>query len=213
MKFTVKNRQYEVDKNGVVVQLDHRPFVYDKNYSATYDKPEYRSGNDQLQAMRLGFAIGAHGRKINSLMDAGYGNGAFMSFAKQHVQYVYGIDVTGVIVRDCYIMPELVKADVLTMWDVLEHIADISFLKDAPYETICLSLPYCHFHTEGKEWLEMEYKHLKPDEHLRHFNEFSLVATMDSFGWKAVSVSGHEDVIRKSAHGLQNILSAAFKRL
>jgi hypothetical protein len=35
---------------------------------------------------------------------------------------------------------------------------------------------------------------------------------MTSLGWKEVAKSSHEDIVRKSAHGLQNILSMAFKR-
>lgn len=212
MKFTSHNRQYETDRFGVIVQTDHRPYVYDANYSATYDTEAYRRESEKLQALRLGFVLAAHGKRVKTLLDAGYGNGAFMLFAKQHIPYVYGSDVTGVMVDGCYILPEFVKADVLTMWDVLEHFPDLSFVKDLPYETICLSLPYCHVMTEGVQWFDTCYKHRKPDEHIRHFNEFSLSAMMDSYGWETIAVSGHEDIVRRSEHGLQNILSMAFKK-
>jgi hypothetical protein len=212
MKFTSHGRQYEIDPFGVIVQTDHRPFVYDPKYSAIYDKAQYRRGSDILQAMRLGFVQGCHGKEVKSLMDVGYGNGAFINFAKQHIPYVYGHDVTGVPLNGAYVMPELVKASVYCFWDVLEHFPDLSFVRDLPCETICLSLPYCHFVTEGKTWFDEKYPHRKPDEHIRHFTQFSLGSLMDSFGWKTIAVSGHEDVIRKSVHGLQNILSMAFKR-
>jgi hypothetical protein len=211
MKFTSHGRQYETDRHGVIVQIDHRPFVYDPTYSATYDKPEYVRGSELLQAMRYGFVCAAHGKPVRTLMDVGYGNGAFINFAKQHVPHVYGHDVTGVPLDGAYSMPEIVKADVITFWDVLEHFPNLDFVKDLPAETICISLPYCHFHTEGLEWFNSNYKHRKPDEHIRHFNEHSLAALMSSFGWRVVSISGHEDIVRKSAHGLQNILSMAFK--
>lgn len=212
MKFTSHGRHYEVDRFGVIVQTDHRPYVYDAQYSATYDTPEYRQQSDFLQALRYGFVCAAHGRSPKTLLDTGYGNGAFMKVVKNHIPYVYGHDVTGVPVDDCFVLPDMVKAEVCTFWDVLEHFPDLSFVKDLPYETICLSLPYCHFHTEGKEWFDTVYKHRKPDEHIRHFNEHSLGALMEHYGWKTVAVSGHEDMVRKSAHGLQNILSMAFKR-
>lgn len=212
MKFTSHGRQYEIDRFGVIVQTDHRPFTYDAQYSAIYDQEHYQRESDKLQAMRLGFVMAAHGNRVKSLMDAGYGNAAFINFAKQHIEYVYGYDITGVPLDGAYRMPELVKADVLTFWDVLEHFPSVEFLRDLPHETICVSLPYCHFHTEGKDWFDSNYHHRKPDEHIRHFNEFSLSAMMDSYGWKTIAVSGHEDIIRKSKHGLQNILSMAFKR-
>lgn len=212
MKFTSHDRKYEIDKFGVINQTDHRPFNYDDNYIRCYDGPDYIRETEKLQALRLGFVYGAHGARINTLIDVGYGNGAFMKFAKQNIPYIYGHDVTGVQIDGCLIMPDIIKANVLTMWDVLEHFADLSFVKDLPVETIVLSLPYCHLITEGKEWFDNNYHHRKPDEHLHHFNEFSLQALMCSLGWKTIAVSGHEDIVRKSRHGLQNILSMAFKR-
>lgn len=212
MKFESHGRKYEVDQFGVIVQTDQRPYTYDAEYSAVYDTEAYKKHNDILQAMRLGFVMAAHGRPVKTLMECGYGNGAFITFAKQQVPVVYGHDVTGVPLEGVYIVPELIKADVLTLWDVLEHIPDLDFLRDVPYQTICLSLPYCHFLTEGKAWFDEHYIHRKPDEHIRHFNEHSLRAMMDHYGWRTVAISGHEDIVRKSTHGLQNILSMAFKR-
>jgi len=212
MNLTIKGRQYEIQPTGTIYQTDHRPYKYDAAYSAIYDKESYRRGNDILQAMRYGMAVTAQGRKITSLMDVGYGNGAFIEFAKHHVPYVYGYDITGVPLDGAYQMPEMVKADVYCFWDVLEHFPYLDFLHTLPAETICLSLPYCHFQTEGKEWMETKYPHLKPDEHIRHFNQFSLCNEMALYGWKCVSITGHEDIVRKSVHGLQNIISAAFKR-
>jgi hypothetical protein len=212
MKFISHGRKYETDKHGVIVQTDHRPFVYDPAYSSTYDKPEYTRQSELLQAMRYGFVSAAHGKPVNTLMDVGYGNGAFINFVKQHVPHVYGHDVTGVPLDGAYSMPEIVKADVITFWDVLEHFPNLDFVKDLPAETVCISLPYCHFLTEGKEWFDNQYPHRKPDEHIRHFNEWSLASLMESYGWAHVATSTHEDIVRKSKHGLQNILSMAFKR-
>lgn len=212
MKFTSHGRQYEIDKFGIVTQTDHRPYVYDAKYSSTYDTESYQRESEKLQAMRLGFVIGAHGRMPETILDIGYGNGAFMQYAKQIVPHVWGHDVTGVLVEGCYILPHIVKTEVICFWDVLEHFACLDFVKDLPCETICLSLPYCHLVTEGLPWFNEEYKHRKPDEHIRHFNEFSLSLLMDSMGWRTVAVSGHEDIVRKSTHGKQNILSMAFKR-
>lgn len=212
MTFESHGRKYRVDEFGVIIQTDHRPYVYDAAYSAIYDTPEYQRQSELLQALRLGFVMAAHGKPVNSLLDAGYGNGAFMKFAKQAIPYVYGYDVTGVLVDNCYILPEFVKADVLTMFDVLEHFPDISFVRHLPYETIVLSLPYCHMVTHGKEWFDNSYPHRKSDEHIRHFSPHSLVLTMEALGWRCVANSKHEDIVRKSKHGLQNIISMAFKR-
>lgn len=212
MKFTAHNREYEIDNLGVINQLDHRPYKYNNDYAAIYDRPEYVQQSEILQAMRLGFVCAAHGREIISLTDCGYGNGAFIKFAKQYIRYVYGFDVTGIPIDGAYIVPELVKSDVLCFWDTLEHIPDLSFLTRLPHETICISLPFCHLITEGVQWFSEKYKHIKPDEHIHHFTPWSLAATMGKYGWNEIARSFHEDVVRKSAHGLQNIITMAFKR-
>jgi hypothetical protein len=212
MKFSIGKNQYEVDQFGVIKHLNPVPFVYDESYVSIYDTPAYQQHAEYLQALRLGFVLGSHGKEPQALTDCGYGTGAFMKEAKKIIPHVWGVDLTGVQVEGCYIMPYITKTDILTLWDCLEHFHDLSFLLDVPAETICISLPYCHFHTEGLAWMETKYCHLKPSEHIRHFNEFSLSAMMASYGWTTIAVSAHEDIVRKSTHGLQNILSMAFKR-
>ena len=211
MKFTAKGRQYEVDKFGVH-QVDHKPFVYDPAYSGIYDTPEYSKKSLELQKLRLDFINRVHGKKINSVHDCGYGNGAFMKFVAKHIPIVTGSDVTGVDVEGCYVFADILPANVITFWDCLEHIPDLSFVKYLLHETVCISLPYCHLRTHGKRWFETSYHHLKPDEHVHHFDEFYLDNLMDSMGWETVEISDHEDEIRTPKHGLQNILSMAFKR-
>lgn len=212
MKFSIGANRYETDQFGVIKHMNPTPYTYDENYVAVYDTPEYKRQSEYLQALRLGFVFGAHGREIQTLTDIGYGTGAFMKEAKKVIPYVFGVDLTGVQIDGCYIMPYVVKSDVVVMWDCLEHFHSVDFLHDLPAETLVVSLPFCHFHTEGKEWMETKYKHLKPSEHIRHFTEHSLSAMMNHYGWREVARSGYEDIVRKSAHGLQNILSMAFKR-
>jgi len=212
-KFTSHEREYEIDKYGVINQTDYKPYKYDENYVSTYDTDDYRRKSDLLQALRLGFTLSAHGSRIETLLDYGYGNGAFMKFAKQIIPTIIGYDLTGVKVDDCHVLPHLVNVQVVTFWDALEHVPDISgLIQKLNCETIVISLPLCHFFTHGKDWFDNNYKHRKPDEHVHHFNEYSLRNFMSSVGWYDVAVSGHEDIVRTSAHGLQNILTMAFKK-
>lgn len=212
MKFSINNNHYEVNRFGAIKHVNPSPFTYDESYVAIYDSPEYKKQSEYLQAMRVGFTIAAHGRPIETITDIGYGTGAFMKEAKKVIPHVFGVDLTGVSVEGCYITPHVLNSDVVCMYDALEHFHNLEFVEKLPAETLIISLPYCHFHTEGIEWMRTKYKHLKPSEHIWHFNEYSLRATMNSFGWKEVARSGHEDVVRKSEHGLQNILSMAFKK-
>lgn len=217
MIFESHGRKYAVDQFGVINQIDVKPFTYDKDYVATYDTPEYKRQSEILQALRLGFVIAAHGQNPTSILDWGYGNGAFMKFAKQHVEKIFGNDVTGILVEGCDIInsPGVISPgcfDVVTFWDVFEHIPDLSFIEHLLCDTVVMSLPNCHYFTKGKQWFDEKYKHRKPDEHLHHFNAMSLENTMRHYGWKVIAIATFEDIIRKSTHGSSNILSMAFKR-
>lgn len=216
MTFQSKNgAYYRVLNTGVIEQVNPQPYKYDAKYVATYDTPEYVRGNETLQAMRYAFATAAHRTPISSILDVGCANGAFLKFVQKQIYYCYGYDVTGEQVEGVAIVKELIPAEVYTFHDVLEHIHDCSFLADLQCDTICISLPYCHYHTvaKGQEWFDNEYKHLKRDEHVRHFNPVSLRYFMEGYGWRMVALSLHEDIVRKSTHGLPNIISAAFKRI
>lgn len=212
MKFKANGINYQVDMFGAVHQLDIEPYVYDAKYSSTYDTPEYKHQSEVLQALRISFAIASHGRPINSLLDIGYGNGAFMNFAKRTVKLVGGKDITGVSVPEgCFQTDKYEPVDVITFWDCLEHIPDLMFVRDLPAETIVISLPFCHLKDRGIEWFESEYHHLKKNEHLHHFDKDSLISFMDNMGWCLKSISNLEDIVRQRDPEW-NILTASFKR-
>lgn len=206
-------RRYDVDEHGIINQLDAEPFMYDEKYVSTYDTPEYKSNALQLQAMRYGFVCAAHGAPIKSLLDYGCGNGEFLKYASQGINRVSGFDVSGIkfIAAGIPVLQYTVPANVYTFWDVIEHIPDLGFLAKLDCETVCLSVPLC-MPTDVNEF--DSWYHRKPDEHIHHFNQISLSSLMAEYGWAVVSVSFHEDVIRKrkTLRGKPNILSMAFVR-
>jgi hypothetical protein len=210
-EFKIDDYHYCIDEFGAIHQLNPRPFVYDLSYVSTYDTPTYQRNSEILQALRLGFVFGVHGIPPQSLVDVGYGNGDFLKMAARSIPRVYGSDVTGVKIMDIETGDEYPEADVYTFWDCLEHIPDLDFLNELPARTIVISLPYCHFHTNGQEWFT-NWKHRKPNEHLHHFDLPSLIRFMNRRGWYTVASSLHEDIIRISAADEQNILAAAFTR-
>lgn len=214
--FKSHDRWYGTDRLGVLHQLDAQPYTYNDQYVATYDTEEYRRQSDILQALRLGFVLAAHGRPVRRLLDFGYGNGAFLKFIAPQVPERFGFDLTGIPVEGCTIVQELEqlpKVDVITFWDALEHVPDLSFVRDLPCDTVVISLPWCHYRQEGQAWFDTRYKHRKPDEHLHHFDEEALQDFMGAMGWsRKVAKSNHEDLVRRSLHGRANILSMAFKR-
>lgn len=212
MRFTANGAQYIIDQLGVVHQQNPEPYTYDEKYCSTYDTPEYQTKSDHLQALRLGFIAGAHGDYVRSLIDVGFGNGAFMKFAKQSVKFVGGIDVTSVSVPEgCHRLTKFDPVDVVTFHDCLEHIPDLMFVRDIPAKTIVISLPHCHINDLGVEWFAKEYPHLKKNEHLHHFDTESLIRFMDNMGWYCIATSHHEDIVRQRDIDW-NIITAAFKR-
>lgn len=215
--FISHGRQYEIDEVGAIHQTDGKPFVYNGKYVSTYETPAYTAQSNILQALRLGFVLGAHGMVPDNIVDFGYGNGAFMKFAAQLIPDVYGYDVTDIEIPGCTILEKLELPggiDVVTFWDALEHVPDLSFLGTLWATTLVISLPYCHFpSSEQQGWFDQAYIHRKPDEHLHHFNAHSLAKTMQKYWWEDVAWSYHEDIVRTSKHGRENILTGAFKRI
>lgn len=213
-RFTCKDgSEYGYLKTGAIKHLNPQPFTYDAAYSAIYDSPERVQKSDMLQALRFAFAQAAHGKRIQSLTDVGFGNGAFMRFAVKKVQRVMGLDITDVPVPEgCKRIESYQSCDVITFHDCLEHFNCLEFVKDLPCQTLVISLPYCHYHERGKEWFENKYFHRKPSEHIYHFSGASLAITMKDLGWQKVSVSDHEDIVRQREGEEWNILSMAFKR-
>lgn len=97
--------------------------------------------------------------------------------------------------------------EVISFFDVIEHFSNPYFLKDLNCKYIVCSLPHCHYFSD--EWFE-NWKHRKPNEHLWHFNEESLVKFFDVQGYSKINTSNFEDVVRKSKEEYSNILSGVF---
>lgn len=219
---------YVRDQNGVIKQLYPQKFKYDPKYVSVYDKPQYSKKSDVLQSIRFNFIRAMlQETKLESLIDIGYGNGAFLS----HVRSVdpeivlYGHDITGIEPPkgvfetegdEWILMP---GNTVMTFWDCLEHFPDLSFLSAISSNYIVVSLPWCHFnrisphHCDsvlGVEWFS-NWHHRKPNEHLHHFDKDSLIRTFEMYGWRCIGSTNAEDMIRRGSSS-RNILTAAFKR-
>lgn len=208
-RFQIDKDQYTIDKFGVIHHENWTPYQYDENYVSVYDTEAYRRGSETLQALRLGFIIGACSAP-QRLVDMGYGNGDFLKFASQRMR-VYGNDVTGKPLEGIETGKDFPAADIYTFWDCLEHIPDLSFLRDLKTKYVAISLPYCHFHLKGLRWFT-SWKHRKPNEHLHHFDRWSLSNMMQYYGYTVISTSTHEDIVRKPADELTNILTMAFRK-
>jgi len=202
---------YEYDENGVIYQKDRIPFIYDKNYvTVRYDT--YNQLNVAMSHLRLGYIIGVLGHIPTSILDVGYGNGAFLKACCDIIPRCLGHDISGYeIPTKCEFVADIFKAkvEVMTFFDSLEHFQNPYFMKNLDCKYVCISLPWCHNFSD--EWFE-NWKHRRPNEHLWHFNDKSLSAFMVSQGYKVRNICDIEDTIRQSTFDYSNILTGIFEK-
>ena len=133
---------YTKNIDGVVKQIDCKPYIYSKEYSDS----RYSVFNDRgnILNLRLGYIIGSIGHIPKSLMDVGYGNGDFLDACKNSIDILYGNDV-----EPAYPLKDNIKfvkditsveVDVITFFDSLEHFNDIEFVKDLKCKYAVISL-------------------------------------------------------------------------
>lgn len=210
---------YRIDEFGVIHQVEFTPITYDKKYISYYEDLSDRT--IKLGYQRMGWVLGLLGRIPSSVIEIGYGTGTFIEAA----------EITGV--ADCagydiahYPLPDGVRFvewdaamaarwDLVAMFDVLEHIPDVSFLGRLKAQHLALAVPYCR-HRElgaaGDAWFR-DWRMLLPNEHLHHFDRESLVALLDHHGFDCVTLNTFEDGIRlRPGETGPNILSGFFRK-
>lgn len=208
---------YFINQDGIIKQnkIIHQIQPYNVDYINTRYNT-YGEKGLQMAYYRLGFILG-HIKSIpNSILDIGYGNGDFLKAAKSIIPNCYGNDISN------YPLPDGVKFiddittqhyDVITFFDVLEHFENIEFISNLKCNYIIISLPWCYNFND--DWFE-NWKHRRPDEHLWHFNDKSLVTFFNRMGYSSISITNMEDAIRKDNNALKynynNILTGVFKK-
>lgn len=196
--------------NKIIKQENVIPFSYNYDYSNKYNN--FKSLSLQMSYLRLGYLIGNLQFIPNSILDIGYGNGDFLNVAYKIISNCYGYDISD------YPLPTNVKRiyslceqtfDVVTMFDTLEHFPDIYIIKQIKTNYFLISVPECHYFSD--EWFA-NWKHRKPNEHIYHFNKFSLENFMNELNFQLIHFSNVEDIIRTPTDQHSNILTGFFKR-
>jgi hypothetical protein len=202
---------YKMLKSGVIKQID---VVNQVDYNLEYVSNSYDSYGEKvnyISFLRLGYLLGVINEIPNSILDIGYGNGAFLKACKNVIKNCYGNDISD------YNLPVDVNFiddifidyyDVITFFDSLEHFHDIEFVKKLKCKYILISVPCCHYYSD--DWFK-NWKHRRPDEHIFHFNENSLNDFMIDCGFEKMSISFVEDTIRKGEE--KNILTGIFRKI
>jgi len=202
---------YEVFPCGVIKQITKKSFNYGYEYSNKYN--QLGELGIQMSYLRLGYIIGSIGHIPNNILDVGYGNGDFLKISSNVISNCYGSDVTRdyPIPDNCTFVNDIYETDyeVVCFFDVLEHFENIYDIKKLKAKYIIDSLPNCHNFSD--DWF-YNWKHRKPNEHLWHFNEKSLILFMKEIGYDLINTCSIEDVIRKHGHDYSNILTGIFKK-
>lgn len=209
---TVHGIDYTLNDNGVLSQVNPTPITYDFNYIANgYGNIAHK--RELMSYLRLGYLIGQIGKPYN-LLEIGYGTGDFVKLAAEYGIECYGNDITGLPTPQNveYVEDFSGHYDVVCMFDVIEHFEDINFIKDLNAQYIYVSVPNCNS-PEDVAYLTYAYPHLKPNEHLHHFNSKSLVQHFKANGYKLRALSNIEDSIRQRPNVNVNILSAIFEKI
>jgi Methyltransferase domain len=143
----------------------------------------------------------------STLIDVGIGSGAFIDLRRSRRRKTYGYDVNPVAIawldeRSLLVDPYLVSVDAVTLWDVIEHIADFQSLLARVRKWVFLSLPIFTDHEHV-----LRSKHFKPDEHCWYFTREGLAYAMKRCGFVLDSESNIETEL-----GREDIGSFAFVR-
>lgn len=205
---------YKINELGIISQINIENFVYDKQYIQTYNNIQELT--KRMSYLRLGYLLGSINTPIKNILDCGYGNGAYLEACNNFKLNCFGTDIsTYPVPENCKFLefPEIFnfEFDVISFFDCIEHIQDLSFISKLKTKYIYISLPWCHYNELGDEWF-LNWKHRKPNEHLHHFNDVSLKIFMESFGYECIKLGNPEDSIRSHNFSYQNILTGIFKK-
>lgn len=194
---------------GVAYQTDMaaQPVPYDADYLA---KCEAYAGSPIAQAVNAGRCalLQRHLAAEASVLDYGAGSGDFMRAAASWGYAVNGFDVIPEMAErlraDGLYADAAGAFDAVTLWDVLEHIADpgavLATLR--PGAMLFVSIPvFADLATVRQS------KHYRPGEHLYYWTADGFVAWMDLHGFTLLEQSEHE-----TAAGRESIGAFAFTK-
>lgn len=171
-------------------------YAYDLEYWEKYQSYI----NDLGEKLTLARANFVNSENITGkICDVGIGSGQFVSEMQ-----CYGYDINKFAKRwledvGLFGDPYSTKFDVLTFWDVLEHIDDPSIII-SKVKHIFLSIPV---HADVTSCLAS--KHLRPSEHIWHFTHDGIINFMNLLGYELKTTANFESVL-----GREDILSYYF---
>jgi len=207
---------YHLDELGVLHQTTWNPKVNDKENLSYYEGLHERT--IKLGYQRLGWVLGMLRRLPDSVFEIGYGMGTFLEAAElAGVPHCAGYDVAHYPLPDRCVFVDwevaLARAwDLTVLFNVLEHIPELSFLDRLQTSALAVAVPYCLWRELGADWFR-GWRMRLPDEHLHHFDPDSLSALLNHHGYCRVDLNTFEDGLRlRAGETGPNILCGFFER-
>jgi len=205
---------YQIDEFGVIHQIIWKPKVYDKQYLSYYEGLQSRT--IKLGYQRMGWTLGLLRKLPASVLEIGYGTGTFLEAAQ-----IAGIPVCAGYDLARYPLPpkcifvewdelQVRQWDLVVLFDVLEHIPDLSFLSTIRARAMAVTVPYCQWNELGDDWFD-GWRMRLPDEHLHHFDPESLEKLMEHNNYHCLEINTYEDGLRlRDGEEGPNIFSGFF---
>ena len=184
--------------------VDPAAVPYDQAYFDRFAHDADTELGRRLMAARCEF-VERHFR--GTLVDVGIGSGAFIDLRRRQARATFGYDINPAGLkwledRGLLFDPYAASFVAMTMWDVLEHIADFRPLLANCREWLFLSLPIFR---DAEHVLAS--KHYRRDEHYWYFTRNGLVFALSACGFSLVSESNIETEL-----GREDIGTFAFRR-
>ena len=174
--------------------------VYDEAYFAKYVEYGQTELGQRLTIARMAL-VNRHYQ--GHVVDIGIGSGSFIDARENTSGYDINIRaVEWLNRRDLWWNPYTRRCRAVSMWDVLEHIADFPALLERVDEFAFVSLPIFM----GPDHV-LRSRHYRTDEHCWYFEAEGLVQVMAGLGWQCLEVN--EDETRLGRDGIG---SFAFRR-
>lgn len=180
------------------------PSIYGRSYYLKYIEYGSSDLNGKIQKVRWD-AVTRHCSE-GKLLDIGCGVGSFMKSAPSGFS-VSGQDINAVCVDHCVNAGMTVSTelpthqiyDVITMFDVLEHIPDLPNMIKKIMSLLCskglwvISTP--NFYKERIKNIE-EWTHYKPNEHIYYLSTNSIFSMCDTYKFHILEIGYDESKYR-----------------
>jgi hypothetical protein len=174
--------------------------VYDEAYFNKYVEYARTEMGQRLTVARMAL-VNRHYQ--GHLVDVGIGCGSFIDARENTSGYDINIRaVEWLNRRDIWWNPYVRACQAVSMWDVLEHIADFPALLERVREFVFVSLPVF----SGPDDV-LRSRHYRTDEHCWYFTVEGLMHVMAGLGWQCLETNDEETRL-----GRDGIASFAFRR-